>query len=223
MSDIKKAKDGKLFIVLSGLVVLGCLIAAIILYPHLPEQVPSHWNSAGEIDGYMGRFGGAFFMPLLMLGIYIMLWIVPKIDPKKVNYQSMGKVYSLVVFAIILFMSAIYAGTIAAVYGYKMAVPRIAMPGVGLLFIIVGNYMGKIKYNYMFGIRTPWTLANEEVWYKTHRAMAPLWVGGGVILLPVGLLPANWTMPLIVGVSVILSLGSMAYSYLVYRKVSKGL
>jgi len=221
MSETQKATSGKLFSVLSGLVVLACLIAAFILYPQLPEQVPSHWNAAGEIDGYMGRFGGAFFMPSIMLGLLVMFWIIPKIDPKKANYLRMGKAYSLVVFAIILFMGAIYGGTIAAVYGHKMAVPRVAMTGIGLLLIIIGNYMGKIKYNYMFGIRTPWTLANEDVWNKTHRVMAPLWVVGGVILLPVSFLPANWTMPLIVGVSVILSLGSMVYSFIVYRKISK--
>lgn len=223
MSDMKKATDGRLFTILSGLVVLVCLIAAFILYPQLPEQVPSHWNAAGEIDGYMGRLGGAFLMPSIMLGLFIVLWVVPKIDPKKANYQQMGKVYSLVVFAITLFMGAIYVGTIAAVYGYKMAVPRIAMTGIGLLLIILGNYMGKIKYNYTFGIRTPWTLANEEVWYKTHRVMAPLWVVGGVILLPVSFLPSRWTMPLILGVSLVLSIGSMAYSFIAYRKVLKGL
>ncbi|EHQ90875.1 SdpI family protein [Desulfosporosinus youngiae] len=221
MTEMKKARDGRLFIILSGIVVLVSLIAGLILYPQLPEQVPSHWNAAGEIDGYMGRLGGAFFLPAVMLGLLIMLTVIPKIDPKKRNYQSMGKVYSLVVFTIIVFMGAIYAGTIAAVYGHPMAVPRIAMPGIGLLLIILGNYMGKIKYNYTFGIRTPWTLASEEVWYKTHRVMGPLWVVGGLILLPVGFLPAGWTMPLIVGVSVLLSLGSMGYSFLVYRKIMK--
>jgi len=221
MTEINKAREGRLFTVLSGLVVLLCLIAGFILYPQLPEQVPSHWNAAGEFDGYMGRLGGAFFMPAIMLGLFIMLMIIPKIDPKKRNYQSMGKVYSVVVFAIIIFMGAIYAGTIAAVYGHPMAVPRIAMLGVGLLLIILGNYMGKIKYNYTFGIRTPWTLASEKVWYKTHRVMGPLWVVGGLILLPVGFLPSSWTMPLIVGVSVVLSLGSMGYSFIVYRKMLK--
>lgn len=222
MSETKKASDSRLFTILSGLVVLGCLIAAFILYPQLPEQVPSHWNAAGEIDGYMGRFGGAFFMPSIMLGLFILLRLVPKIDPKKANYHQMGKAYSLVVFAIILFMGVMYVGTIGAVYGHKMAVPRIAMTGIGLLFIIIGNYMGKIKHNYMFGIRTPWTLASEEVWYKTHRVMAPLWVVGGVILLPVSFLPSTWTMPLILGVSLGLSLGSMVYSYIIYRKILKG-
>ncbi|MGI6120045.1 MAG: SdpI family protein [Desulfosporosinus sp.] len=221
MTEKNKNQDSRLFTILSGLVVLTCLIAATILYPQLPEQVPSHWNAAGEIDGYMGRLGGAFFIPTIMLGLLIMLLIIPKIDPKKANYRQMGKVYSIVVFAIITFMGNMYAGTIAAVHGYEMAVPRIAMTGIGLLFIILGYYMGRIKYNYTFGIRTPWTLASEEVWYKTHRTMAPLWVVGGVILLPVSFLPSSWTIPLILGVSLVLSLGSAVYSFIVYRKVAK--
>jgi uncharacterized membrane protein len=221
MTEKNKNQDSRLFTILSGLVVLTCLIAATILYPQLPEQVPSHWNAAGEIDGYMGRLGGAFFIPTIMLGLLIMLLIIPKIDPKKANYRQMGKVYSIVVFAIITFMGNMYAGTIAAVHGYVMAVPRIAMTGIGLLFIILGYYMGRIKYNYTFGIRTPWTLASEEVWYKTHRTMAPLWVVGGVILLPVSFLPSSWTIPLILGVSLVLSLGSAVYSFIVYRKVAK--
>jgi uncharacterized membrane protein len=217
----KKDTDSKLFTILSGLVVLACFVAAFILYPQLPEQVPSHWNAAGEIDGYMGRLGGAFLLPAITLGLFIMLLIIPKIDPRKDNYRKMSRIYSIVVFAFIIFMALMYAGTIAAVYGYKMAVPRIAMTGIGLLFILFGTYMRRIKYNYTFGIRTPWTLASEEVWYKTHRNMAPLWVIGGVILLPVSFLPSSWTVPLIVGICLILSLGTMVYSYIVFRNVVK--
>lgn len=207
--------------VISGIFVVINLIVAFLVYPKLPEQVPNHWNFAGEIDGYAGSFQGAFFLPLLILGLYIMFWIIPLIDPKRANYLKMGKVFWIVSTALIIFCSLLYYATLGVALGYFETLPRWYFAGIGVLFILLGNYFGKIKFNYTFGIRTPWTLANEEVWLKTHRFAGPLWVVGGALFCLVGFLPPSFTAVIFGIVLCIIAVIPMVYSYLLFRKLEQ--
>ena len=216
--------NGKLFQILSALIILLMFGISWWAYPHLPARVPSHWNAAGEVNGYANAFMGAFLMPAVALGTWILFFLIPRIDPRKTNFQQMGKVFWLVGFAVVLFLSILHISTLFIAVGlaHNNLIPVISFAGGGLLLIVIGNYMGKVKHNYMFGIRTPWTLANEEVWYKTHRTMGPLWVVGGVILLFLGFLPQAVIMPVLFTVMIVLALGSLAYSYVVFQRVNRG-
>jgi len=213
--------QGMVFKVFSGVLVLINLLLGIWAYPHLPEKVPSHWNAAGEVNGYSGPFVGAFLLPLTLLGIYLLFWVIPRIDPKKANYTQMGRVFWIIGTAITLFMSMLYWGTLGVSLGYLETLPRWSFSGIGILFVILGNYFGKIKFNYTLGIRTPWTLASEEVWYKTHRFAGPIWIVGGIVLFLIEFLPKAWTSPLFIVVIIALGVLPMGYSYLLYRKVMR--
>ncbi len=212
--------QGSLLKVISGILVIINIIIGIWAYPRLPEQVPSHWNFAGQVDGYSGALTGAFLLPLITLGVYILFWLIPRIDPQKANYLKMGRVFWIVSTTLVAFLSLMYWGTIAVALGYLETLPRWYFSGIGIIFILLGNYFGKIKFNYTFGIRTPWTLANEEVWAKTHRFAGPIWIVGGILMALAGVLPAAWTEPLFGIVIVLIAVVPMAYSYLVYRKLS---
>jgi uncharacterized membrane protein len=150
-----------------------------------------------------------------------MFWIIPRVDPKRANYAQMGRVFWIIAFALTTFLSLMYWGTIAVGLGYIETLPRWYFSGIGILFVILGNYFGKIKFNYTLGIRTPWTLANEEVWYKTHRFAGPIWIVGGVLLFLIGFLPASLTAPLFVGVMLVITVLPTGYSYLLYQKATK--
>lgn len=217
------ASNGKLFQILSVLIILLSFGISVWAYPHLPARVPSHWNAAGQVNGYTNALGGAFLMPAITLGSWLLFLIIPHVDPRKANYQQMSKVFWLIGFAAVLFLSILHLSILSNAIGlvHYNLVPVIAFAGLGVLLIINGNYMGKVKHNYMFGIRTPWTLANEEVWHKTHRTMGPVWVVGGVILLLVGFLPKPFTFPVLIADIIALSLGSMAYSYVVYQRINR--
>lgn len=212
--------QGSLLKVISGILVIINIIIGIWAYPRLPEQVPSHWNFAGQVDGYSGALTGAFLLPLITLGVYILFWLIPRIDPQKANYLKMGRVFWIVSTTLVVFLSLMYWGTIAVTLGYLETLPRWYFSGIGIIFILLGNYFGKIKFNYTFGIRTPWTLANEEVWAKTHRFAGPIWIVGGILMALAGVLPAAWTEPLFGIVIVLIAVVPMAYSYLVYRRLS---
>lgn len=197
---------------------LGCAL----LYPKLPAQVPIHWNIHGEVDGYAHKAVAAFILPLLPLFIYVLMTVTAKIDPQQKNYEKFTNSYYKIRMALVLLMVGIVLLTELAALGYPINIDlviRILMP---ILFIFLGYQMGKIRHNYFIGIRTPWTLANEQVWVKTHRFGSKLMVAGGIFALagiffspPIGfaILMAGILLPALI---------ATIYSYLLYSRLGKG-
>lgn len=189
-------------------------------YPSLPEQVPTHWNFKGEVDGYSHKAVAAFILPLLPLAIYLLMTFLPKIDPKRENYQKFGTSYEIIKMSVVILMAGTSLISILAGKGYNINVTlimRIAMP---MLFIVLGNFMGKIRFNYFTGIRVPWTLASETVWNKTHRFAGKAMVIGGLIaLLGVFAPPIIGMIILFSGIFVPMII-SIIYSYFAYKNTT---
>jgi uncharacterized membrane protein len=202
------------------LLLIGTLIVGVIIYPSLPDQVPSHWNFQGEVDAYSSREFGAFMLPLLNIGLYLMMLFMPLIDPKRDNYARFAGAYRLLRFALVIFMTVIYAITILSAFGYQINTGLVVKAFVALLFMLIGNFMGQMRHNYFVGIKNPWTLANEEVWQRTHRFSGKLWVIGGLITLLLAPVQALWGVYLFFIVIVILVVLPMVYSYLLFRRLS---
>jgi len=197
--------------------IVATFLVGAALYPHLPEQVPGHWNVAGEVDRYISRFWGAFLGPLVSLGIYLLMVFLPALDPRRQNYEKFGSTYRVLRLALPGVLLLIYLLTLAAALGYQVRVGLVVQALVSVLFIIIGNVMGRIRPTFFVGIRTPWTLADEEVWRKTHRLAAPLWVLAGILGLAAAVLPPPWNA---LGLLVPLFLAAIVpvvYSYLLYR------
>lgn len=193
---------------------------AFFAYPHLPDRVPTHWNIHGEVDGWSSKEFGAFFFPLFALGIWLLLIVIPLVDPKKANYQHFISAYKWIRWAIVTFMLTLGPVTLLVPLGYNINIGKVVTIGVSLLFILLGNFFGKIKHNYFLGIRTPWTLANEEVWRRTHRMAGFLWVGAGILGVISAFIPPQigfWVFMLAI-------LGSTAitfvYSFLLFNKIT---
>lgn len=195
----------------------GMLIAGFLIYPHLPDRVPSHWNFRGEVDAYSSRLFGAFFAPLLSTGIYILLVVVPLLDPRRENYSRFAGAYRFLRWGLVFFMSALYAVTVLNAFGYGVDVGFVVKVLVGVLFILIGNFMGQFRHNYFVGIRTPWTLANEAVWQRTHRLAAKVWVAGGIICLGVAPVQNIWGVCIFFAAIGVMAVLPVAYSYYLFR------
>ncbi len=156
-------------LLVSAAFIVIAAIAAVWLWPHLPAQVPSHWSFHGEVNGYRSRLWAALFPMIGVTGIALLTWLLPAISPNRFRIGPFASVFAglmLVVQGLFLVMGVI---TLLAGAGYPLPVPKIAMLSVGALFTILGNYMGKLQRNFFIGIRTPWTLASETTWERTHR------------------------------------------------------
>ncbi|PKM88504.1 MAG: hypothetical protein CVU87_07370 [Firmicutes bacterium HGW-Firmicutes-12] len=203
------------------ILILATLAFGIYLYPQLPDKIPTHWNIQGEVDGWSGKTFGVFFFPLLNLILYPLMIILPRIDPRRQNYLHFSKAYTVIRITLHSFFAIIYVITLLVALGYPLEISFIVKFFVSLLFAVLGNYMGKIKHNYFVGIKTPWTLANEEVWVKTHRLAAPLWVAAGILGMFLSFFPQVWASYIMFGSFIVIGVVPMVFSYLFYRQLVK--
>lgn len=187
------------------------------IWNELPKEVPMHWNASGEIDRW-GDKSELFMMIFMLTGItYLIFLVIPYIDPKQ-KLQNMGNKLNNLRMILGLFMSALAIYILFSVQ-QKTSNPVLIFPLVGLLFAFLGNYFKTIKPNYFIGIKTPWTLENEEVWKKTHLLGGKLWFVGGLLMALTFVLPNNiqiYTFLTIVGVITIVPI---VYSYLEFKKI----
>lgn len=203
------------------IIIVATFVLGFYFYAHFPAQVASHWNFQGDVDSYSSRTTGAFAIPLLLLGIYILFLVLPFMDPKRDRYAEFEKVYRIFKNMLLLFMLAIYVALGLFNLGYPINISYVVPPLVGLLFIILGSYMGKIKSNWLMGIRTPWTLSSENVWNKTHRVGGWMFIIFGVIIAVTPFLPEAIELTILIGGIVLILLGSFGASYIFYLKEKK--
>jgi uncharacterized membrane protein len=211
----------KKYLVPALLLVLAFYVLAGIFYPQMPETMASHWNAAGEADGYTGRFWGMFLFPFIVTGVSLLLLAVPSIDPLKANIRKFIGVYGWFVMLFLAFFLYLYVLTILWNLDYRFNMTQLMMPAAGLLFVFMGILIMRAKRNYMVGIRTPWTLANDEVWDRTHRLGGRLFIAAGLLTLLSAFWPAL-TVWVLMGSILAAALVSVVYSYWVFQQLSKG-
>ena len=201
---------------------LASLLVALYFLPSLPAQVPLHWNLAGQIDGY-GPPLSILQMPLIALGLNLMLSFLPLIDPKRQNYQKFAGVYHMLRLILSLFFAGLTGILLySATHPGALQVTSLVLAGIGLMLSFIGNYLPKIKPNYFVGVRTPWALASETVWRKTHRLSGFLWFAGGLVLAVMGFVLHDGTLFVAcAGLFAILLGVPMVFSFLAFRKEQK--
>ena len=206
-------KNLKLLIITSIVILLPILVG-LILWKFLPQQIPCHWNAAGEIDGWMSKAMYVFGCPAMMLAFQWLCVLGTAADPKKANHSE--KILHLVFWIIPVITVLLNAITYATVFGKNVRVEVILPIFLGLVFTIIGNYLPKCKQSYTVGIKIPWTLDSEENWNKTHRFAGKLWLVCGLLMMLTGFFNDAWYffLPIVL----IMVLAPMIYSYLLHRK-----
>jgi len=196
-------------------------LVAIALYPSMPDPMPSHWNAAGEIDGYMSKFWGMFLMPFVALGMLLLFLAIPHIDPLKANIAQFIEAYNLMMVLFIVYMLYVYGLTLFAGMGYQFNMTNMLLPAMGLLFIVIGFLIGKAKRNFFIGIRTPWTLTSDTVWAKTHQLGKWMFIGAGAVTIVCAFLneTAFWIMMIALLVAAFVPI---VYSYILWKRENPG-
>jgi uncharacterized membrane protein len=198
---------------------IGCSLLAA---PNLPEEVPSHWNAAGEVDGYSSPTMAMFLMPAITLAIGLLLIFLPMIDPLRANVEQFRSLYHWFVAGFLVYFTYIHILTLLAGVGVAFNMTYALIPAFSLLFIGIGFLMDHTQPNWFIGIRTPWTLSSPTVWEKTHKVGAWLFKGAGLLSLAGLFLPTEAAFILMIFPILIASLGSVAYSYFAYRQEMQG-
>ncbi len=207
----------KTSILLSIVLIAVMLVAGLVLYSRLPDPMPSHWNAAGEIDGYMSKFWGVFLLPLMTIVLVPLFLVIPHIDPLKANIAKFRGVFNWFIVVFVAYMLLVYALTMASALGVQFNMTIALLPVVGLLFIGAGYMMGKTKRNFFIGIRTPWTLSSETVWDETHKLGSKLFMLGGAVTIVSAFL-GEFGIWLMLAAMLIAALVPVIYSYILWRR-----
>lgn len=202
-----------------GALFAASVVASVYLYPQLPEAFASHWNASGQTDGSMPKSVGAFFVPGMMLFFLVLYALIPRIDPLKKNLGAFRKEYDLLWCALIAFLAYIHAIMLLWNLGARFELVRWMTPAFAVLWYVLGIVMGRAKRNWFVGIRTPWTLANDLVWDKTHTFGARLFKATALIALLGLFVPTEWAVWCIVIPALVTSFSSIVYSYLVWKRL----
>ena len=200
-------------LIITSVVILLPILAGLILWNQLPEQIPTHWNAAGEIDDWSSKPFAVFGLPAILLAVQWLCVLGTAADPKKEAHPQ--KVMYLVLWICPVISVLMFTLTYIAALGGQVRMEVIMPIFVGLVLAIVGNYLPKCKQNYTIGIKIPWTLNNEENWNKTHRFAGWLWTVCGIIIMLTGFFGGFWIFLIIV---LLMVLAPMLYSYILHRK-----
>jgi len=199
----------------------GAVLFSLAVYSRLPEEVPVHWGFSGEPNRFGSRLEGAFLIPMMMIAVFAIMQWYPSRDPRAANIAKFRGAYDTVVTATIAVLSGLHVLALGNALGWDIDIPKVGMIALGLMFILLGNLMPRVRSNFIFGIRTPWTLSSESVWMRSHRVGGYAKVVAGIITIVAGFVaqPVGYIVAL---VSLLISgLVPVVYSYILWSR-SKG-
>lgn len=210
-------KQSRRFDILIWVLALVPLAAAALIYPRLPQTIPTHWGFDGTADGF-GPRESIFFTAALPVALQLLMAALPHLDPRGKSYSRFARPYRAMRVVLALFCIGLTGMQAAAAWpGAQINTAGFMTAGMGLVLAAFGNYMPKIRPNFMCGIRTPWTLASENVWRKTHRMAGPFWVAGGIVLALGGLFARGAALGVLTGACCAALAVPVAASYFYFR------
>ena len=208
-------------IIITALLTLLPIVAGVILWDKLPDQIATHFGPSGEADGWSSKAFAVFGTPLMMLGVHILCAVFSLIDPKRRNFD--GKAFGLVLW-IVPVMSIIVSGVVLGkALGMEINITTVILIVIGIMLILLGNYMPKVGQNYTVGIKTPWALNDPENWTATHRFGGKAFMIVGVLSVATAFLcrVSSVFVWVYLAIDSIAAFAPMVYSYVYYRKHPK--
>lgn len=194
------------------------IVISIVLYPSLPEELPRQWGIDGTVNSTWSKTMAVLVAPALGLFIWGLTYIMPQFDPHREAYKKFGGVYMRFRLALVLFFMGLHVVTLTQ-YDNPDALMRLIIFGLGMLFFVLGNELGRVHRTWFFGIRTPWTISDERVWKKTHRVGGRWFVGIGVLAMMLAVItPVEPMFFVVIASLVALVVGLSGYSYVLYRR-----
>lgn len=171
-----------------AVLMLAAFGVAALLYDRLPDVMPVHWSISGQVDGFMRKPWSVYFPPIMVAAILLLKLVLPAISPRAFAIEPFAQAFNILMVALMLFVAYVMGLVYLNAFTGHVPVVRAVMGGVGALFMVLGNFLGKTTPNFFVGIRVPWTLADNEVWAKTHRLAGWLFVLAGIVTIAVAVL-----------------------------------
>lgn len=196
---------------------LASFVAGAAAYPYLPARIASHWNAAGEVNGYMSRAWGVFLFPGIFAAVFLLFLAIPRIDPRKQNIEDFRKYFDRFLVGFGAFFLYIYLITLSWNLGYRFNFTLAFAPAIAALFYLIGMILPRTKPNFFMGIRTPWTLSSDAVWKRAHELGGVLFKLSAVVCLIAIPFP-TLGLWFFIGAILASTIGTVFYSYFLYKR-----
>lgn len=195
--------------------------ATLLAWTHLPARVPLHWNVHGQVDAYGPRWLLLAIGPGAMLAELALFAVLPALSPKRYALEAFSATYLRIMLTAVALAGYITAVLLWVALTGHLDVSGALLGGVSVMIVVIGNVMGKVRRNFFIGIRTPWTLASERVWYATHRLAAKSMVATGILSFAAAIAGglggiAAWIAIVLAGVMI-----PVVYSFVHYKALER--
>lgn len=202
------------------LVLLALALFSLWARGLLPDApIATHFDAHWRPNGWMRR-DQALFVPLaIAVGTMALMTVAPFVLPPRGALERSATAYGWVCAAVAAVFAAAQLGIVSPALHWPLDPPRILPAVIGAVLLVAGNFMTKVRYNLLYGVRTPWTLANEGVWDRTHRVAGPIYMAGGLFILVAGLARPDAFLPILLVGALIPSVTVVAYSYVLWSRL----
>lgn len=196
------------------------ILAGMYFWNELPNVMASHWDVNDQVNGTMNKFWGTFMLPIVLVAITLLLLAVPYIDPLKQNIEEFRPTFNMFITMLSVFFAYNYSLSLAWNLGAQFKMSQMILPGIGIIFVGSGYLITQAKRNYFIGIRTPWTLANDVVWDKTHAIGGKLFVAAGVITM-LSAFASQYAFPIMMVAIFGTVIYTTVYSYVIFTQIQR--
>lgn len=184
----------------------------------IDARVPIHWGVSGEVDGYGAAWLGFLLTPAVTLGLVVLLAVIPRVEPRRHHLERSAPAYRTLANATLLLALGLQVVLVLAGTGRAVPVAPVIGAGIGILFAVLGNVMSTVRSNFLFGVRTPWTLSSELSWDRTHRLVGRLFFVGGLVTFASSLAgSAQLVLVVLLGTVVAILVVAVPYSYRMWQ------
>jgi uncharacterized membrane protein len=187
-------------------------------FPSLPARVPTHWDLAGNVNGYSSRLVAVGIMPAVVAILWVFMLVLPSISPRGFRLEQSASAFYGCTLAITALLVVMHFVILRAQMSGSAPSIQSVFAVIGVLLAVIGSFLGRLKKNFWIGVRTPWTLASDEVWRRTNELAGWLFVAGGVAIVIASFFGAA-VVPVSIAVVAIAALVSIIYSYVLYRRI----
>jgi uncharacterized membrane protein len=207
-------------LIVNTILIAAMVAASLWAWPNIQDgaQIPVHWNLEGQVDRYGSKAEALLFMPVLTLLITLTFVVLWRLDPRRSNIAASGKMWSAIGIGVAALMAYMHVLLVLIAIGHSIDMSEYLMPAIGVLFMVIGNYLGKSRSNWFAGVRTPWTLSSEYSWNKTHRLGGWLFMGSGALTVVASLVFGAKVAIFVLGGTVIAAaIASVVASYVYWK------
>ena len=206
----------------SALLVVTMAASAVMAGMSLPAdlRLPIHWDLSGAPDDWADKWVALLMPAAISAAVSLLFWFLPVLEPRARNFSRSQGLYLWGWGAVLLLGIAIQLVVLSTALDWGIPANHVIVGACGLIFIIIGNQLGKSRSMYLIGLRTPWTLASEEVWVRTNRLAGKLMVLGGLVAIVAALLPlpSGLLATILVATIAVAALVPIAYSFVLWRR-----